>query len=514
MVKYCPENTAKRRQSGLGKRTALVRQCALPVLVVTLLASCSNSDENAGVNPGQIDYLSGFIGGVVADEPRAALIGRDILSAGGSAADAVTAAALTLAVTYPNGAALGGGGICVVGDAARKRAETIEFPAVAAKAGGPIAVPGMVRGLGLLQGRYGRLRWAQTVAPAEQIARFGDGASRAFIQATQQSQPPAAGDPALQTVIGGQNGILAEGERRTQPKLAAVLARLRGAGPADFYQGGLSQTLLSDIAAAGGRITEEELRSYAADIGKPLKLPFENSVELYTSNNAGGGAIAAWLIEQSYDGGSLIGTAKFQPEKFVAALGQAYRGTTAAPQEGYGSSSIAAIDRNGLSVACAFSMGTDFGARKVGRETGVLFASPYGVPGDETPYLTVLVGINPRVNQSFFAAGAAGGPTAAAALAESVLRAGLTRVEKGAASVALAAPRQFQAGPQAPLLYEPGTDPEVLNAIGSRGITATQSGPIGRVNLAYCSNGVPRAPETCSFAADRRGYGLATGHLF
>lgn len=492
-----------------------MRQCILPVLIAALVAGCSKDGGiQSPASPGQIDYLKGFIGGVAADEPRAALVARDILSAGGSAADAVTAAALTYAVTYPNAGGLSAGGFCVVGDAGKKRAETLEFPAIPAKAGGPIAIPAMVRGLGLLQGRYGRARWEAVVAPAEQIARFGDGASRAFLRAAQEVQPPVGSDPALTMVLGGRNGIPAEGERRVQPQLAATLARLRSAGPGDFYQGSLAQTVLADIAAAGGSVTADELRNYAAGVGKPIEIPFENNVTLYTSTNAGGGAIAAWLIEQTYDGGALIGSAKMRPEKFAANLGQAYRGVGGAPGQGYGSSSVSAIDRNGLSVACAFSMGAPFGARLVGRETGILFAAAPGNAADETPYLTALVGVNTRVGQSFYAAAASGGPATAAALAQSVLEAGLGKARSDNAALALAQPRLFQGGLQAPLLHEPGVDPALLASLQKNGVTVTQTGAIGRVNLAYCSDGLPRSPATCSFAADRRGFGLATGQQF
>ncbi len=492
-----------------------MRQCALVVLTGMFLAACSKSDGiQSPTAPGSIDFVKGFIGGVAADEPRAALVARDILSAGGSAADAAAAAALTYAVTYPSGGGLGAGGVCIASDTNRKRAETIEFPALAAKAGGPIAMPALVRGIGLLQGRHGKLRWEAVVAPAEQLARFGENASRAFVRAATDAQPPVVGDPALATLFAARTGVPVEGERRSQPQLAAVLARLRAAGPSDFYQGALAQQVAADITAAGGGITPDELRAYSAGIGKPIEVPFAENMTIYASNNPGGGAVAAWLIEQSFEKGLLIGSDSFSREKFVSSLGQAYRGLDGAPMRGYGSSSVAVLDRDGKAVACTFSMGPAFGARRLGRETGILFAAAPGTPGDETPYMTAMIGINTRVAQSFVAAASTGGAPAPAAAAQSVLEAVLGKSKQDSAPAALAQPRLLQFGSQAPLLHEPGADPALLAAMRSRGTALSETSGLGRVNLGYCSAGLPRAPGSCSFAADRRGFGLATGLNF
>ncbi|TAN70519.1 MAG: gamma-glutamyltransferase, partial [Magnetospirillum sp.] len=85
---------------------------------------------------GTVGHVRGFAGMVAADEPRAALAGRNVLSAGGTAVDAATAMYFTLAVTYPSAASLGGGGSCIVHDNGGKKTEVMEFPAIASAMGG------------------------------------------------------------------------------------------------------------------------------------------------------------------------------------------------------------------------------------------------------------------------------------------------------------------------------------------------------------------------------------------
>ena len=70
-------------------------------------AGCGSGEEDESLVIGPVE---GFAGLVAADEPRAALVGRDVLANGGNAADAAVAMYFTMGVTLPSRAGLAGGG--------------------------------------------------------------------------------------------------------------------------------------------------------------------------------------------------------------------------------------------------------------------------------------------------------------------------------------------------------------------------------------------------------------------
>jgi gamma-glutamyltranspeptidase/glutathione hydrolase len=171
-----------------------------------------------------------FEGLVAADEPEAALSGAALLRNRGNAADAAVAVGLALAVTLPSRAGLDGGGLCLVRDAASRAVEAIDFRNDADGSGS-----GLARGLYALHARYGRIPWAQTVAPAEALARFGVTVSRALADDVAAYGSALLADrTAFAAFTTPRRQLLAAGDVLVQRALAATLGEARARGGVDL----------------------------------------------------------------------------------------------------------------------------------------------------------------------------------------------------------------------------------------------------------------------------------------
>ena len=256
--------------------------------LLALLASCTDSKP-----VGSIGYVKGFGGMVAADEPRAVLAARDVLSAGGSAADAAVVAYFTMAVTQPSTASLGGGGVCVAYDHDRKRAEVVEFMAPPSQASAmsrnPSAVPAAIRGFYALQARYGKFRWEQLLAEPERLARMGAPVSRAFAADVARAATLLAADPVSRQIFLPGGRPLAEGQVFEQHDLAAVIARLRRS-PGDLYAGAAARELVNAVNQAGGSLTMEDLRDVKPVMREGLRVPVGDDVAVFPQPPAVAGA--------------------------------------------------------------------------------------------------------------------------------------------------------------------------------------------------------------------------------
>jgi len=463
-----------------------IAQPARAVLLAMALATpgCSTISGFFGGESrpeGVVGHVEGFIGAVVADEPQAVLAARQVLAAGGNAADAAVALGLALSVTLPSRVGLGSGGACLVhnGDAkASGVPSSIVFlpqgPADPTGADRPAAAPMLARGLFLLSARYGRARFETQLVQAEILAREGVPASRAFTRDLAVVGGALAADgPARQVFYPGGRAI-AEGETLKQPDLAGTLAQIRHAGVGDLYQGTLARRVLDGAALAGAGLTQTDLKA-----ALPKEMPAitidlgGDGTAAFLPLPADGGLAAAAAFQALQAGAAseagsraLAAAAQFRRSGGDAMAILAARATTGSLPALPASTSFAAVDREGNAVVCAVSMGNLFGTGRMLPDTGMLLAaSPARFP---PPLYAAGMITNRRTSGLIGLAGGSGQEGAALAVA-----AALSRAASGAA-------------------IEPAGAPEP-----------------GRTNVISC--GGASGPKNCAWSTDPRGYGLAAG---
>lgn len=530
------------------------------VAAALVLGACGSSEPE--LPKGAIGFVDGFLGGVVADEPRAALIGRDMLSAGGTAADAVTAMYFTLAVTLPSRAGLGGGGVCLAYDAPSGKTEVLDFTARAPEkipvdADRPSAIPANPRGFFALQARYGKLRWREVITPAEGLARFGHPISRAFARDLQAIGPALLDNPSAKKVFGAQSGagFAKEGEQIEQLDLAATIGMVRARGVGPFYSGPFATNFVESVNSAGGSLSVKELRRFTPTWGKTVRVEIGDEVAHFAPPPAAASTQAAimlaMLIEEgrfedvdeggrahlmaetavhafadretwlnANGQGTKDGNALVNPKRIETLIrGLRFDGKTDAtrfvprPQnrtESPASTSFSAVDPSGSAVACSVTMNSSFGTGRYAAGSGILLAAAPGTGGRGPIGLAPMILVNENSKEFRMAATANGGVVAPVALAGVVAR--ITQMEQSAKE-AIAAPRVHNSGDPDVTYYEPGLDAIALSRLTAAGHKTAATQVLGQVNVLSCPNGLPTSPGTCEMAVDPRGAGLAAGSM-
>ena len=226
---------------------------------------------------------------VTAADIRAADAGREMLDAGGSAADAAIATMLALTVVEPQSSGIGGGGFFVYYDADTQQTVTVdgreEAPAAArgnrflnadgtpmpydqAQPGGiSVGVPGNIRLAAEVHGRYGRLPWARLFEPAIRLASDGFAVSRWLETALRSTDGRWADFPQARALyyINGQPAR--QGQTIRNPELASVLREVAANGPDSFYRGATARAIVQAVRTTTrhpGDMTERDLAAYRA----------------------------------------------------------------------------------------------------------------------------------------------------------------------------------------------------------------------------------------------------------
>lgn len=549
------------------ERPSQFKRIAPLVLLITLtLTSCGAmtkiSDDFSELGKGlradfEEDNYVGFLGGLATGEPSATLAGRDVLEAGGNAVDAATAIYFNLAVTMPSVAGIGGGGVCIVHDAQSNTTKSLDFlTRTPEKTGVPAkranAVPGNIAGFHALHSRYGRLPWAQLVAPAEGLARFGSSVSRAFSHDLEKIGDALLSEPAANYIFSRPvlGGLLGEGDKWLQPNLAKVIGNVRTKGSAALYKAPGAEIFAAAVVAGGGFLEATDMTDYKPAWRNSIQVPLGHITVHFSPPPAAGGAVAAEILAMLLQGNRYIdSTPQDRPHLFIESIIRAHadRGlwmqadgssnvdsfelvskpridqlmssyradahvatASLSPPpvkivDDTSATSFAVMDEDGAAVACALSMNSLFGNGLVAKNTGVLMASlPDGERGSAS--LGPMLAVDHATNNFFFAGAASGGVTAPTALMSVALS---NAVNVGGLQDALLAKRIHHSGNPDIVYYEQGYNEAVIQTLIKKGHRVAETPSLGLVNAVGCLQGLTNDMNSCEVATDPRGFGLA-----
>ncbi|MBB4284957.1 gamma-glutamyltransferase family protein [Roseospira goensis] len=233
------------------------------------------------------------LGGMVsAPHHLAAQAGRDVLREGGTAVEAMVAAAAAIAVVYPHMNALGGDGFWLIAEPGR---DPVAIRACGPAAGrataafyhaeghhripprGPLgaltvagAVSGWAEALAVSHAWGGRpVPLARLLEPAVRQARDGVVVTRSQAALTAAKWEELSDQPGFPETY-APDGPPAEGAVLRYPALAVTLEHLGRTGLDDFYRGDLARTLAAGLAESGSPLTLADLEGYRATRVTPL----------------------------------------------------------------------------------------------------------------------------------------------------------------------------------------------------------------------------------------------------
>ncbi len=273
-------------------------------------------------------------GMVSAAQPEAVEAGVNALRAGGNAVDAAIACALVAGVVDPQMCGIAGFGnaqLFLPGEGvhtcvdfhgtspAATRPDMWEHLVVGETRDGfgfllegnvndvgyqSITTPGSLLAYYEAQTRYGRLAWADVVAPAIEWAETGfpirpavyhwwqDGAAMGRVNTMERLAFTESG----RRIYFHDDGSLRRiGETLRNPDLARSLRRIADGGAAEFYTGSMATEIAADIAANGGLLSAEDLANYQTVWGDPLRSSYRGR-DIATNRPPGGGVMVAQML--------------------------------------------------------------------------------------------------------------------------------------------------------------------------------------------------------------------------
>ena len=343
-------------------------------------------------------------GGVVAAaHRRAAEVGASVLESGGDAVDAAVATSFAIGVVEPWMSGLAAGGAMVLWRASERKGYVVDYGMRSPRALDPadypltgkgsstdlftwplvkddrnvegasaVAVPGVVGGMALAHGKFGRMGWRELVAPSVRLAREGmliDWFAGLMIASNARALARDRDAAALYLEdrqwppLGSWTAFTEK--RLDQKKLASTLEVIGREGAKALYGGEVGAALAKDIREKGGSLSLEDLAAYRAAVVDPLAVPYRGGRVLAAPGMTGGPALAHAL-------GILSRSAMPSYVEYAKALQEAWnaRLQTSGDKDSC-TTHFSVVDRAGNLCAVTQTLLSVFGSRTVSPSTGI-----------------------------------------------------------------------------------------------------------------------------------------------
>ncbi len=248
---------------------------------------------------------------VATPNPLSAQVAEELIKKNGNVVDVAVGIALTLAVTNPRHASLGGGGFAMV-KMGKEPVRALDFRETApekfhkdyyknlpkeASRTGPhaIGVPGIPAGLWAIHKRFGKLHWSQLFDIPIRLADKGHPITGENVQRSAMAKDlfNAAGKKYF---LNKKGQPYKPGQRVIQKQLAKALKLMRNRGITPFYEGKIARDIVSTITKEGGVMSRKDLAQYKVRWLDPIKSQFKgHDLYLMPPPSSGGLLIAASL---------------------------------------------------------------------------------------------------------------------------------------------------------------------------------------------------------------------------
>ncbi|XP_017056183.1 scoloptoxin SSD14 isoform X5 [Drosophila ficusphila] len=252
-------------------------------------------------------------GAVSSDNLECSKIGSGILQKNGSAVDAAIAAMLCNGLLTLQSMGIGGGHMMNIYDREEQHATAIDAREVAPYAAEPnmfaedpeksykgplsISVPGEVMGYHAAHQRFGRLPWADLVAPSLELCEKGYHVSQHMERALHSVLPYITKHEQYQIYLNEQTGKPHVAGTVVKPpkNLCTTYKLLAQNGPMDFYNGTVAKLLAEDLSDMGSIITLADLEYYEVDVVNSITMDLGGDT-LYVIPPVSSGSVVAHIL--------------------------------------------------------------------------------------------------------------------------------------------------------------------------------------------------------------------------